>query len=181
MKPLTPDPQGMAMALHLALRDRLVDGLDPERTLEALGMYLEEATLVRHFTPSEIVQLSTHDGVVNRAPTPMIWANIVPTLNVAEWLRMKLGDKPIHVTSGYRSDAYNRAIGGSTNSLHKRFNALDLHAPHASPDEMAATLREHSDWDHISCGIYEDFCHVDTRALLGMDPWRADTRTDRAA
>lgn len=180
MKTLKLAPDSAGLVLHDMLRAPAKDGLRPADTLSALDLYLNDQN-VRHFSAWEVVQLNAHKGVTNTVPTPFLWANIVPTIHVAEWLRQALGDKPLYVTSGYRSDPYNRAVGGSKNSLHRRFNALDIWADHATPDTLAKTLREHTDWEKISCGIYQDFVHIDTRKLLDMEPWRADMRTPKAA
>ena len=38
----------------------------------------------------------------------------------------KAYNKPLHITSGYRSKKYNKAIGGSVNSPHLTGNAVDI-------------------------------------------------------
>jgi len=48
-------------------------------------------------------------------------------LNVLEPLRMRFGR--IIITSGYRSNALNKAVGGSFNSQHIRGEAADIHIP----------------------------------------------------
>ena len=38
--------------------------------------------------------------------------------------------KPIYITSGFRSRAHNRNVGGASNSLHLVGLAADIHLPH---------------------------------------------------
>ncbi len=47
---------------------------------------------------------------------------------------------PIKVTSGYRSDAVNRAVGGSPTSDHKRGWAVDIKAGRHSSPELARQI-----------------------------------------
>jgi hypothetical protein len=47
-------------------------------------------------------------------------------VNVFEKLRAGLGGKPIKVTSFFRSEASNKAVGGSTSSQHCKGEAMDL-------------------------------------------------------
>lgn len=50
-------------------------------------------------------------------------------------IRLKL-KKPIRVTSGYRPDALNKAVGGSPTSNHLRGCAADIHTGNDSTDNM---------------------------------------------
>jgi len=61
----------------------------------------------------------------NTLPPEKLWPAIKPTLAQADALRDFFG-APLKVLSGYRSPAYNKAIGGAPASFHMRFMALDL-------------------------------------------------------
>ncbi|TDC60588.1 peptidase M15 [Micromonospora sp. KC207] len=83
-----------------------------------------------------------------------------------EALRRDLGDEPLRVTSGFRSEVCNRQVRGASNSQHLYGNAADLAAPSGSSlCDMALNAR-----DHGFSGIYgpgypdhEDHVHVDSR------------------
>lgn len=174
MKPLPLHPHAAGMALHLSLRDR------PEDALDALDLYIKDQ-LVRHFSAWEVVQLTTHKGVTNTVPTPMLWQNIVPTIHVLEWLRSRFGNKPVRINSGYRSADYNKVVGGASESLHRRFSALDIRMEGITPGAIAAKLETHTDSHQFGVGVYDGFVHLDTRGLLGMPRARWDFRPDKAA
>lgn len=60
-----------------------------------------------------------------------IYIRILPELiSLLETLRERLGGKPIHVHSGYRTSGYNREIGGSLHSPHIDGLACDISVPH---------------------------------------------------
>ena len=75
--------------------------------------------------------------------------------------------KPIHVSSGYRSKALNKKIGGSKKSQHSKGQALDLDA-HTfgglTNKELFDFISEHLEFDQIiwEFGTYDepDWVHV---------------------
>lgn len=103
---------------------------------------------------------------LNTDPPEHLWPNIVPTVRVLQELRDRLG-KPIILHSVYRSPAYNRAIGGASQSVHMSFGAADFHVvdPNSGPADWAATLRAMRAAGVFKGGIgaYDTFVHVDTR------------------
>ena len=67
---------------------------------------------------------ASRKGISNK-PTEVHLANLKLLIdNVIQPIRDKIG--PIRVTSGYRSPALNRAIGGSSRSQHSRGMAADI-------------------------------------------------------
>jgi uncharacterized protein YcbK (DUF882 family) len=91
----------------------------------------------QYFTPAEIGFMgggnSTGKGKgKNELPPENLWPNILPTLEMADWLR-GFYDAPLKVLSAYRSPAYNAAIGGAKGSLHMQFKAMDLAPASADP------------------------------------------------
>lgn len=89
-----------------------------------------------------------------------------------EPLRKKFG--PISITSGYRHEAYNRAVGGETNSVHiydapgrtGKAVAADIVCSSGTPSQWGAFL------DQLGAGgvgIYSGsgFVHVDNRQRMG--------------
>ena len=168
MRQLPLNSDAAALALQLALR-----GLRPAAQIDALAVYLYEALGPVNFGAAETARPgATSGGVTNELVPVAMWQNIVPTIRVAQWVRGHFGDRPIHVTSGYRSHAYNRAVGGSSQSLHMRYNALDIRPPDGvTPRQMYDALKGREDVGGL--GLYSWGCHIDSRHLLGMARWRS--------
>lgn len=103
-------------------------------------------------------------STTNALPPRNLWNHMLPTLRIADRVRRKLG-VPLHVTSAYRSPAYNKAVGGAPRSQHLQNRALDLipkgKTPRALFDELLA-LREAGEFEG-GLGLYRNFVHVDTR------------------
>jgi zinc D-Ala-D-Ala carboxypeptidase len=78
---------------------------------------------------------------------------------------------PIHISSGYRSAALNRAVKGSSSSQHCRGEAMDIDADRygkVTNKEIFDYIREHLEWDQM---IWEfgndsqpDWVHVSFKA-----------------
>ncbi|HEV2555001.1 MAG TPA: glycoside hydrolase family protein [Bosea sp. (in: a-proteobacteria)] len=127
---------------------------------------------VRNFKPYELLVMgSSHSNPnspafgLNTLPPKDLWDNIKLTIQVLDKLRDQFM-APIRTLSVYRSENYNRAIGGETNSLHKRFNAIDFYVQsNSSPSSWAGVLRDMRDRGDFKGGIgtYGSFVHLDTR------------------
>lgn len=82
-------------------------------------------------------------------------------VTILELLRKELGNKPIIITSGYRTPAHNAKVGGAKYSYHMRGQAVDIRVNGISAKEVAKAL------DKIvrGCGIivYESWVHFDVR------------------
>ena len=85
--------------------------------------------LSKHFTLEEFVRSDTavRKGIDNN-PSDSIIENLKITAMGMEEVR-ELLQVPIQVTSGYRSPALNRTIGGSKSSAHMQGFACDFIAP----------------------------------------------------
>lgn len=128
---------------------------------------------LRHFSPSEITDYASeerwHSGlgrtVTNSLPPRDLWHNIIPTLWLLDNLRAGLG-KPIVLTSIYRNELYNQAVGGGLQSQHKLNKAVDFQvvgmSPHTVRDRLL-TARQAGVW-RGGLGRYGTFTHVDTRS-----------------
>ena len=78
---------------------------------------------MKYFTIKELCKTST--GLPN-VPNREQEANLVFLIeNVLDPVRKELG-QPIIVTSGFRSEAVNKAVGGVKNSVHKNGQAADI-------------------------------------------------------
>lgn len=80
-----------------------------------------------HFRLSELLASNTAKSKgLDNDPSPEVLANLrLLCEHVLEPIRAKVG--PLRINSGYRSDAVNRAVGGSTTSAHSFGLAADLH------------------------------------------------------
>lgn len=76
-----------------------------------------------------------------------------------ELLRMEIG-RAITITSGYRSDSYNKKVGGAYNSYHKRGMAVDIVANGYTPSRLAVRAAQ---LGFNGIGIYKNFTHIDIR------------------
>lgn len=86
-----------------------------------------------HFELSEFTRsyLATRLRLDNTPPDESIGAIQALCLNALEPLRMHFG-RPVHINSGYRSPALNRAVGGVRSSQHiwtAGWAAVDLEIP----------------------------------------------------
>lgn len=91
--------------------------------------------LSAHFTVAEFIASRTAQaqGIDNDLPIELL-ANARATAAMLERIRSYLSDLkvstvPIIVQSGYRSEALNRAVGGSPRSDHMQALAADIRAP----------------------------------------------------
>ena len=86
--------------------------------------------LTPHFTLDEFTasQTAARMGLPNM-PSGQEMANLQRTAETMEKVRTILGDKPVLISSGYRSPAVNAAVGGASNSAHMSGLAVDFTAP----------------------------------------------------
>ena len=128
--------------------------------------YLDTIDL-RYISSHEI--LSPHrrerNGVANVLPPRKFWTDMVPTLEIADELRHRLGVKLSYITSAYRSPAYNaQCPGASPGSYHTKNVALDL-VYDCLPKVAMAEAKKMRDEGLFSggLGLYRTFIHIDTR------------------
>ncbi|WP_053954675.1 YcbK family protein [Inediibacterium massiliense] len=68
--------------------------------------------------------------------------------------------KPIIITSGFRTEKYNQRVGGAKKSQHLLGRAADIKVPGVYPDEVAKIAKEIG---FKGIGVYKNFTHVDVR------------------
>lgn len=101
--------------------------------------------LTEHFTLEEFTdsQTAARKGIPN-VPPAIEHRNLVRTAEAMEKVRTLLGDKPILVSSGYRSPAVNAAVGGSKSSAHMSGLAVDFSCPgFGTPKAICKKLEPH--------------------------------------
>ena len=79
-------------------------------------------------------------------------------------------NSPIKITSAYRCESHNAAVGGSKNSQHKKGTATDIQVKDMDPSEVQDAC-EHFD----GLGRYDTFTHIDSRGFKA----RWDKRTKK--
>lgn len=108
-----------------------------------------------HFTIPEfcVSERAEREGIRN-VPTAEIIQNMMKLAAALEGIRSKLNDKPIIITSGYRSPELNAATPGSAgNSAHMTGFAADFICPaFGHPRDICRALRYTVPYDQL---IYE--------------------------
>lgn len=92
---------------------------------------------------------------------------------VFEKIRSLFGGKPITILSAYRTDAWNKKIGGAKFSQHKEGRALDLRPPEGvDVDTFFTKIRANATAFGIhGLGRYTTFVHVDVRPADKLVTW----------
>lgn len=120
--------------------------------------------LSAHFSLDELTASDTaaRAGIDNTPPADVLDA-LRHTATGLEAVRVLLG-APLHVSSGYRSPALNKQVGGQPSSQHCKGEAADFTAPQfGTPEQIVARLvasglaydqviLEFGRWVHISFG-----------------------------
>lgn len=81
-------------------------------------------------------------------------------------------NKPVNITSGYRTEKYDKKVGGSGYGYHTKGRAVDIYIEGVSPIAIGVYALELLG-NHGGIEIGNDYCHIDTRS----DRWRAFTET----
>lgn len=117
-----------------------------------------------HFTLEELTfsQIAARRGLDNTPNDDQIDHLRLLCENVLEPARSFLGNGPIVITSGFRSKALNKVIGGAIDSVHPEGLAADIHVPGWKIEDVFDALRvaqkivydqiifECNAWVHIS-------------------------------
>lgn len=118
--------------------------------------------LSAHFSLEEMTATQQR-GLDNRPPASVL-KRLKGTALALEDVRTLLGDAPVLITSGYRSPAVNRAVGGSPTSAHMRGEAADFICPRfgsplaicraiaASDLRFDQLIEEAGAWVHLGLG-----------------------------
>lgn len=125
--------------------------------------------LSEHFSLDEFVNSATARAMnIVNSPSSSELANLrFLCREVLEPARRVMGE-PIHVTSGYRCLALNRAVGGVARSYHVRGLAADIHiesAAHASRLADALNAQPYCDLILVEHAHGASWLHVQARKL----------------
>jgi uncharacterized protein YcbK (DUF882 family) len=118
-------------------------------------------TLTKNF---ELSEFACHDGT----PVPKaLMPNVQELADNLQVLRDDLGE-PLHVISGFRTDAWNKKVGGKPKSYHKKAMAGDVTAKSYTPKQVAARIEKliaAGKMKQGGLGIYKGFVHYDIRGV----------------
>lgn len=89
-------------------------------------------------------------------------------INVLEDIRTHF-NKPVNVTSGYRTPEYNTKIGGVKNSQHTKGTAADIKVSEIPARKVQKYLKDKYP-NKYGIGSYLTFTHIDVRAKKAR--WR---------
>ena len=111
--------------------------------------------LSKHFTLEEFEksQTATRKGIKNKAGSGEIKNLGDLCYNVLEPCRAKF-DKPIRISSGYRSEELCVAIGSKKTSQHALGMAVDMEIPSESNLKVALWLQNNVDFDQLILEYY---------------------------
>lgn len=82
-------------------------------------------------------------------------------VNILDILRTKI-EKPVIITSGYRTPTRNKEAGGAKYSYHMRGQAADIRVNGMKPKEVANELNKIVS-DECGIIVYNGWVHIDTR------------------
>ena len=111
--------------------------------------------LSKHFTLEEMEksQTATRKGIKNKAGSGEIKNLGDLCYEVLEPVRVKF-DKPVTITSGYRSPELSEAIGSKSTSQHCRGEAVDMEVIGVSNLQVALWIQNNVDFDQLILEFY---------------------------
>jgi zinc D-Ala-D-Ala carboxypeptidase len=112
--------------------------------------------LTKHFSLKEFTKSQTADrkGIDNTPPQDIIPKLSFLATQILEPLREKI-EKPIIITSGYRSPQLSLAIGSSQKSQHCKGEAVDIEAIGMSTLNLAEMIINHFEFDQVILECYK--------------------------
>ena len=113
--------------------------------------------LSKHFTLSEMEksQTATRKGISNKAGSGEIKNLTDLCYEVLEPVRIKF-DKPVIITSGYRSPELCEAIGSKATSQHAKGQAVDFEIAGVSNLQVALWIQNNCDFDQLILEFWKE-------------------------
>ena len=137
--------------------------------------------VTKHFTAAEFDQRKWSGGPSVPYPAAWIPDRLKPLCESLEVIRAHFG-KPIHVNSGFRSEVFNRAIGGARASQHVQGRACDIHIAGVSAAAIHEAVLGLSKAGKLplirGLGKYSTFVHLDTRQSPRLVRWTGSRDTN---
>lgn len=109
--------------------------------------------ITKNFTMEEMVKSNTAQRLgIDNTPSREEFNNIVELVKtVLQPIRDKYG-KPIYVSSGFRCEALNNAVGGSKTSQHRFGSAVDIEASNGNNTKLFNCIKEMIENGEIEVG-----------------------------
>jgi len=107
--------------------------------------------ITKNLTLEELIHSNTAKAKgIDNSPTNEHLRNLIEIANnIFQPLRDGIG-KPIRISSGYRSEKLNKAVGGSKTSQHNKGQALDLVAtPGFTNKDIFDYIKKHLEFDQM--------------------------------
>ena len=118
---------------------------------------------IAEFFKSDVAEKHQVENIPDDAQLSQVLGNIKAlVLNVLDPLRARI-DRPIIITSGYRSQRVNELVGGSKTSQHLTGKAADFHVLGYTPQQMDIvyqTIQMCYDFDQLIFYPSKNFIHV---------------------
>ena len=110
--------------------------------------------LSKNFTLTEFTKSQTalRKGLDNTMPEEHLEAAKLLAEHVLQPVREHFG--PTSINSGYRGEALNKAVGGSSTSQHCKGQAADIEVPGVSNYDVAKWIEENCDFDQVLLEFY---------------------------
>lgn len=111
-------------------------------------------------------QLTEFDSKDGSKMSATVKANILNLIDQLEVIRAACGNKPIIITSGYRSRKHNTSVGGAKDSQHIHGRAADFKVKGMTPAKVFNVVEQLMDSGQITAGgigLYKSWVHYDTR------------------
>lgn len=119
--------------------------------------------LTMHFTLAELTasQTAARRRIKNE-PGAAAYSNLLRLAATLEEVRRLVGNRPVLVSSGYRCQELNAAIGGASNSAHTRGLAADFTVPAFGNPHLVCKLL-------LGCGLrFDQLIYEGTWVHLGL-------------
>lgn len=134
-----------------------------------LTLSLSEHGTNKLSTNFEVREFACHDG----SDEILVDTRLVGILQrLRDW-----ASSPVIIRSGYRTKAYNSAVGGATSSRHMRGLAADIVVPGMTPESVAQWLEKQPEAGGV--GRYDTFTHIDVDRVYPDRPRKWDERKKR--
>jgi zinc D-Ala-D-Ala carboxypeptidase len=132
------------------------------------------------FTLAEFTASATATSLrLNNQPSKDELARLVDHAWLLERLRFDLGNKPIVITSGFRNEELNNAVGGVANSDHRLGYASDFKIAGLAPKEIIAVIRNNGYMFDQAIDEFGRWVHLSTNPRNRKELLRAVKRGNR--
>ena len=112
--------------------------------------------LSQHFSYQEFIksQTAARKGIKNEPDDTQLYNMKMVCMNILEPIRTTF-ERPVIITSGFRSPELCVAIGSSTNSQHAKGEAADFEIPGVSNKEVADWIDENLPYDQLILEFFD--------------------------